>query len=124
MGIFQLVSECSLKSSTDSVFEETPHRQIPHQLPCTVIKLPVLPVQTRIVRVPHLGGLDGQHLCTGALRPLRTNLVVRGSWGTSIDRHRYQYQIGHFKALVNLYALGHIEQGQTADKVRALHLWC
>lgn len=88
-----------------------------------ILTMTVAPVQTRIVHVPHLGGIDAGTYMPETYNPSKPTLVLCHSWGTTVDLYRYQYQNENIKRLVNLLAVDLLGHGQTRAESEHFTYW-
>jgi pimeloyl-ACP methyl ester carboxylesterase len=83
----------------------------------------ITPVTTRIVQVPHLGGIEASTYMPAPYDPSKPTLVLCNSFGTGADLYRHQYQNAGLEDLVNLLAIELLGHGQTRAKVENFTYW-
>ncbi|KAK6002130.1 hypothetical protein QM012_001768 [Aureobasidium pullulans] len=83
----------------------------------------ITPVTTKIVQVPHLGGIDASTYMPSPYDPSKPTLVLCNSFGTSADLYRHQYQNEELNKLVNLLAIELLGHGQTRAKTENFTYW-
>ncbi|KAI5202133.1 alpha/beta hydrolase fold family protein [Aureobasidium subglaciale] len=83
----------------------------------------ITPVQTKIVQVPHLGGIDASTYMPHPYDPSKPTLVLCNSFGTSADLYRHQYTNKDLTKLVNLLAIELLGHGQTRAKTENFTYW-
>ncbi|KAI4730218.1 alpha/beta hydrolase fold family protein [Aureobasidium sp. EXF-10728] len=83
----------------------------------------ITPVTTKIVQVPHLGGIDASTYMPHPYDPSKPTLVLCNSFGTSADLYRHQYQNAELNKLVNLLAIELLGHGQTRAKTENFTYW-
>jgi pimeloyl-ACP methyl ester carboxylesterase len=83
----------------------------------------ITPVTTKIVNVPHLGGIEASTYMPEPYDASKPTLVLCNSFGTSADLYRHQYQNTQLKNLVNLLAIELLGHGQTRAKVENFTYW-
>lgn len=83
----------------------------------------ITPVTTKIVQVPHLGGIEASTYMPAPYDASKHTLVLCNSFGTGADLYRHQYQNAELKNLVNLLAIELLGHGQTRAKVENFTYW-
>lgn len=83
----------------------------------------ITPVQTKIVKVPHLGGIDASTYMPHPYDPSKPTIVLCNSFGTSADLYRHQYADAKLNELVNLLAIELLGHGQTRAKSGHFTYW-
>ena len=83
----------------------------------------ITPVQTKIVHVPHLGGISASTYMRHPYNPSKPTLVLCNSFGTSADLYRHQYANTELNNLVNLLAIELLGHGQTRAKTENFTYW-
>ncbi|THY90340.1 alpha/beta hydrolase fold family protein [Aureobasidium pullulans] len=83
----------------------------------------ITPVQTKIVHVPHLGGISASTYMPHPYNPSKPTLVLCNSFGTSADLYRHQYANTELNNLVNLLAIELLGHGQTRAKTENFTYW-
>lgn len=80
-------------------------------------------MQTKIVHVPHLGGIDASTYMPHRYDRSKATIVLCHSWGTSVDLYRYQYENDKLKNMVNLLAIDLLGHGHTRAKSEHFTYW-
>lgn len=68
---------------------------------------------TKIIRVPHLGGIDAAYQMPRAYDPNKPTLVLVNSFTTSSDLYQQQYANDKLTSAMNLLAIELLGHGQT-----------
>jgi pimeloyl-ACP methyl ester carboxylesterase len=83
----------------------------------------ITPVKTKLVTVPHLGGIEASTYMPHPYDSKKPTLVLCNSFGTSADLYRHQYQNKELNQLVNLLAIELLGHGQTRTRTENFTYW-
>jgi pimeloyl-ACP methyl ester carboxylesterase len=78
---------------------------------------------TKIVHVPHLGGIDAAYQSPHAYDPSKPTLILVNSFTTSSDLYQKQYANKQLTDKMNLVAIELLGHGQTRTKSENFTYW-